>query len=107
MAATPKKADVGEAIPGLGSLPLEKVEYKHLEDEQEKQLRLHKERVSFYVKDLGIWIFGIVFLTALGGYCLWVLASGSANPADKAWAQSTIAPILTGVAGYMFGKAMK
>jgi hypothetical protein len=28
MAATPKKADVGEAIPGLGSLPLEKVEYK-------------------------------------------------------------------------------
>ncbi len=38
MAATPKKADVGEAIPGLGSLPLEKVEYKRIEDEQSRRL---------------------------------------------------------------------
>ena len=36
MPSTPKKVDVSKAIPGLESLPLEKVEYKRPEDEQEK-----------------------------------------------------------------------
>ena len=107
MPSAPKKVDISKAIPGLESLPLEKVEYKRLEDEQEKALRLEKERVSFYVKDVVIWIFGFVFLMAIGGYCLWVLTSSSSTPADKDWARSAVASITGGIIGFVFGKTTK
>ena len=107
MPSTPKKVDVSKAIPGLESLPLEKVEYKRPEDEQEKALRLHKERLGFYIKDVGIWIFGVVFLMAIGSYCLWVLTSNSAAPTEKDWVRSAITSILAGIVGYIFGKTTK
>jgi len=107
MPSTPKKVDVSKAIPGLETLPLEKVEYKRPEDEQEKALRLHKERISFYIKDVVIWIFGVVCLVVIGGYCLWVLTSSSSAPADKDWARSAVTSILAGIIGYVFGKTAK
>ena len=106
MPPAPKKVDVSKAIPGLEHLPLEKVEYKRPEDEQEKALRLHKERIGFYLKDVGITILGVVFLLAIGGYCLWVLTGNSA-PAEKDWARSAITSILAGIVGYIFGKTTK
>ena len=60
MPSAPKKVDISKAIPGLEGLPLEKVEYKRVEDEQEKALRLEKERVSEFLRQrcshMDIWI---------------------------------------------------
>src|SRR4051812_9892028 len=105
--AAPSKKEVSQAIPGLGDMTLDKAEYKRPEDEQDKKLRLHKERVSFYVKDVGAWIFGFLFLATLSYYCFWVLFGSSSVPADKEFAKSIVAPILTALLGFMVGKALK
>jgi hypothetical protein len=104
MPASPRKTDVSKAI---DSLEVRNIELKPPEDEQEKALRLHKEKVSFYIKDLGAWIFGFLFLLMLSGYCFWVLFGGSSTPADKEFAKSSIAPIATALLGFMLGKATK
>src|SRR5437879_6518657 len=46
-------------------------EVQPIEDEQEKALRLHKERYSFWIKDIGTYAFGIAFLIAFACYCFW------------------------------------
>jgi hypothetical protein len=107
MAATPKKADVGEAIPGLGSLPLEKVEYKRLEDEQEKALRLHKDRLNFYIKELGTLAFAAVLVAVAVACCLFFLLSPQSSTVEKDWARSVLMSVLTGAVGFAFGKATK
>jgi len=63
--------------------------------------------VSFYVKDVGIWILGVVFLVAIGGYCFWVLSSSSSTTAEKDWARSAVPSIMAGIIGYVFGKSTK
>jgi hypothetical protein len=50
--AAPKKSDISTATP-IGGLDVKSVELKSPEDEQEKALRLHKERLNFYVKEMG------------------------------------------------------
>ncbi len=69
MPSTSKKADVSKSLP-VGDLEVKSIEFKLPEDEQEKALRLHKERISFYIKDVVIWIFGVVCLVVTGSYCL-------------------------------------
>ena len=106
MPSTSKKADVSKSLP-VGDLEVKSIEFKLPEDEQEKALRLHKERISFYIKDVVIWIFGVVCLVVIGGYCLWVLTGSSSAPAEKDWARSAVTSILAGIIGYVFGKTTK
>jgi hypothetical protein len=106
MSPAPKKVDVS-TVPSIKDLEVKSIELKPPEDEQEKSLRLHKERISFYIKDVVIWIFGVVCLVVIGGYCLWVLTSSSSAPAEKDWARSAVTSILAGIIGYVFGKTTK
>jgi hypothetical protein len=106
MSPAPKKVDVS-TVPSIKDLEVKSIELKPPEDEQEKALRLHKERISFYIKDVVIWIFGVVCLVVIGGYCLWVLTSSSSAPAEKDWARSAVTSILAGIIGYVFGKTTK
>jgi hypothetical protein len=46
MPSAPKKVDVPKSIP-LEGMQVSSVEFKPIEDQHEKALRLHKERVSF------------------------------------------------------------
>ena len=85
MSPAPKKVDVS-TVPLIKGLEVKSIELKPPEDEQEKTLRLHKERISFYIKDVVIWIFGVVCLVVIGSYCLWVLTGSSSAPAEKDWA---------------------
>ncbi len=94
-----KKADASKAFPGLEDLPLSKVEYKLPEDEQEKKLRLHKERWSFYLSALLVAVFVVC--------CLVFLFNPQASAAEKDWARSAVASIMGVVFGYVFGKATK
>jgi len=106
MPSAPKKANVGAVLP-IADLEVKNLELKRPEDEQDKSLRLHKEWLSFYVKDLGIWIFGIGFLVVASGYSFWALFSSSASVADKDWARSAVASIMAGIVGFLFGKTTK
>lgn len=80
---------------------------KPVEHEKEMALRLHKDKVGFYIKDEGIWIFGSLCVLAIGAYCLWVLTSASSATAEKDWARSAISSILGGIIGFIFGKTAK
>jgi len=44
-------------VPSIKDLEVKSIELKPPEDEQEKTLRLHKERLSFYFKELGTLVF--------------------------------------------------
>ncbi|SRR5579883_1186891 len=71
-------------VPGMKA---KKLEYEAIEDEQEKSLRLHKERYSFYAKELAVWILAPLFIVVAWSICLWILMSGGFSSAekDRAW----------------------
>ena len=81
------------------------VTIKSAEDADEKRLRLRKEFASFWIKDVGPFLFAIAFLTAMAIYCIASLAraSTSATERDLAWKALTL--ILGVVLGTVFGKA--
>ncbi|MGO9597089.1 MAG: hypothetical protein ACLP7Q_03615 [Isosphaeraceae bacterium] len=101
------KAEVPKAVPSLEGMQAEKVELKHPEDEQEKKLRLHKERWSFYVKELVTPAFAALIVIVAVTCCLWFLFNSQSAAAEKEWARSVLMAVLTGAVGYAFGRATK
>jgi hypothetical protein len=93
MTPKPRKAEIAAplSVPGM---ELKALEYKAVEDPQEKAIRLRKEMLNFYVKELLIWVIGCVFIVLTGFYCLWVLVRSESPPADKDRAWSAFMAIL-------------
>jgi hypothetical protein len=73
MAPKPKEVNV-PASPVVAGMKATKLEYQALEDDQEKALRLHKERWTFYVKELLPWAMATIFLGAAWAFSLWIFA---------------------------------
>src|SRR5262245_37451622 len=105
MTSKPRKAEIAPlSVPGM---ELKALEYKPVEDDQERSQRLRKEMLNFFVKDLLIWIIGCLFIILTGLYCFWVLIRTNSPPADKERAWSAFMAILGGIVGLLFGKAAK
>jgi hypothetical protein len=83
------------------------LQFKTREDNEEKVLRLHKERISFYVKDIGTYSFGFLFLLSIVTYCFWVLVSSASSADEKQRAWTAIWSVLGGVVGIFFGRVTK
>jgi hypothetical protein len=83
-----------------------KVELEAPEDEQEKALRLHKERYSFYAKELSVWALTPAFITTALVLCLWMIVGAGWSPAEKEWARTGFMAIVSGAVGVFFGKQM-
>jgi hypothetical protein len=81
--------------------------YRSIEDEQEKALRLHKERYSFWIKDIGTYAFGIAFLTAIVYYCFWALFDKSTTPEERRYVWAAISAVIGGIVGTFFGRSTK
>ncbi len=69
MSPAPKKVDVS-TVPSIKDLEVKSIELKPPEDEQEKTLRLHKERLSFYFKELGTLVFAAILVIVVVICCL-------------------------------------
>ena len=106
MPTTPKKADVSKTLP-VGDLEVKSIELKPPEDEQEKALRLHKERLNFYFKDLGTLGFSALLVCVAVICCLVFLFNPQASAAEKEWSRSILLSVLTGAIGFAFGKNTK
>jgi hypothetical protein len=83
-----------------------KLEYQALEDEQEKTLRLHKDRWTFYVKELLPWAMATIFLGAAWVFSLWIFTRADSSPAEKDWARTIFTAITSAAAGILFGKQL-
>ena len=83
------------------------LEFGTIEDKQEKALRLFKERLTFYVKDIGPWLVLEFLMLGIGLTCFWVLVRVDSAPAEKDRAWSVLTTILCGIVGFLFGKAAK
>lgn len=103
MAGRPKEVNVPASLPVTG-MKATKIEYQAEEDEQEKALRLHKDRFSFYAKDLSVSILAPLFIAGAWFFCLWILASGGFSPVEKERAWTAFMAIVTGAVGVYFGK---
>lgn len=68
-------------------------------------LRRKKEFLTFLVKDLAPFAVGLVFLLASGVYCFFVLLNPKTPPEMQRNAWSAFMMLLTGVVGFVFGKA--
>ncbi len=106
MSPAPKKVDVS-TVPSIKDLEVKSIELKPPEDEQEKTLRLHKERLSFYFKELGTLVFAAILVIVVVICCLVFLFNSQSAPAEKDWARSVLMAVLTGAVGFAFGKATK
>jgi hypothetical protein len=106
MPSTSKKADVSKSFP-IGDLVVKSIEFKLPEDEQEKALRLHKERWTFYVKDLATLGFSALLVIVAMICCLVFLFDPKASAAEKGLAGSIFMSIVTGAIGFAFGKTTK
>jgi hypothetical protein len=107
MPSAPKKTDVSKFLPAMEGLEVEKLEYKRPEDEQEKALRLHKERVGFYVKEVVTPGFAAALVIVAVICCLVFLFGPQSSAAEKQWAGTVLMSVLTGALGYAFGRTSK
>jgi hypothetical protein len=106
MPSNPRKADLptSYSIPGMR---VGNIQFERVEDEQEKVQRLHKERLGFYVKEIGTWLLGFFFVIAIGLFCFWVLLRMDTPPVERDWARSALSALLGGIVGFLFGKVAK
>jgi hypothetical protein len=78
-----------------------------IEDSREKALRLHKERIGFYAKDLAPWLILEFLVLGIGFICFWNLVRAGSSPEEKARAWGALTTILCGIVGFLFGKAAR
>jgi hypothetical protein len=83
------------------------VTFKRREDEQEKALSLEKERWTFFVKELGAYAFGFLFLAASGFYCFWALFDRSTTLEERRYVWTAISALMGGIVGTFFGRSTK
>lgn len=102
--AKPKQLNVLGTQLAAG-MKVKKAELEAHEDEQEKGLRLHKERLTFYFKELVPFTATIVIIMAAAIISLVVIMKGS-SPEEKEWAKSVLTAILGGAVGMLFGKQL-
>src|SRR5437899_1359210 len=99
-------------VPGSAPFPPRGMQYvsaelRPIEDEREKAERLHKERLGFYIKDVGTWLLGFFFVIAIGLFCFWLLLRIDTPSVERDWARSALSAILGGIVGFLFGKVAK
>jgi hypothetical protein len=99
-----KKFDINEALQ-REDVRLD-LQLKTPEDDEEKKLRLHKEFLNFYVKDLAPYGLAILFVVAMGTYRFVVLIRSNSTPEEKQRAWAALSAILAGVVGVVFGKSL-
>ena len=81
--------------------------YRRAEDEQEKAQRLHKERVDFYLKDIGTYLLVLIFLSVITIYCFWALFDRSTTLEQRRYAWAAISAVMGGIVGTFFGRSTK
>jgi hypothetical protein len=94
-------------IPQQAGIDLEKLEFKRSEDEKEKALRLEKERLTFYFKELGTYVFGFLFLAVTAFYCFWALFDKSTSPEERRYVWAAVSAVMGGIVGIVFGRSTK
>jgi hypothetical protein len=94
-------------IPQPAGIELEKLEFKRSEDEAEKVLRLHKEKLTFYFRVLLAYVFGFVFLAVVSFYCYWVLFTPSTTPEERRYAWSVLSAVMGAIVGIVYGRSTK
>ncbi len=84
-----------------------KVETSRIEKEDERALRLHKERLSFYIKDLAVYVMGFALVIALVGYSFGILFQKTSSKEDRQFAMAILASAASAIFGIVFGKSLK
>ncbi|MHB1560302.1 MAG: hypothetical protein ACYC61_22860 [Isosphaeraceae bacterium] len=102
----PRQVSVPSSISVQG-MRVSGIELKPNEDKDEKALRLHKERLTFYFKDIGTYVFGFIFLAAIAVYCFWVLLDKSTSAEERRYAWAAISAVMGGIVGVVFGRSTK
>jgi hypothetical protein len=105
MPPKPKEVNVPASSPVAG-MKATKLEYQAVEDDQEKALRLHKDRVTFYVKEVLTWGLATAFIGAAWAFSLWTLMRAGSSPAEKDRAWTIFTAITSAAAGILFGKQL-
>jgi hypothetical protein len=82
------------------------IQVKTTEDEQEKSLRLHKDRWGFYAKEVSVWILAPVFITGAWLFCVGIITGNGWSPVEKERAWIAFMSITTGAVGVFFGKQL-
>ncbi len=94
-------------VPRFPGMDVNEINYRKTEDEQEKALRLHKEKLLFYFKELPAYVFGFAFLGVSAFYCYWVLFTPSTSPEERRYAWSALSAVLGGIVGIVYGRSTK
>ena len=100
-----QKFDIGGLLPE-GS-KVESVSIKAPEDPEDKAARLRREFWSFVVKELAAYAVAFLFLSAIGGYCCFVVARNGVVSAEARAVFPLITTLFGGVVGMIIGKAGK
>lgn len=97
--------EFGTAVVFQGELVSEATERTRLmELRDDGKARRRLELLSFIVKDLLVYIVGILIIAGLSIGSGFVLSNDESSEPDKEWARTTLSGVIGVVAGYVFGK---
>lgn len=83
----------------------EDTEFELKNHEKDKELERKQKRISFWVKDISVFIVALVIILLIDFYSFMILQKGSASEGEMRFAIASLSSTVIGLLSYMVGRA--
>lgn len=85
----------------------ENTEFELKDREKDKELKRKQKRISFWVKDISVFIVALVLILLIDCYSFIILQKGNASEGEMIFAIAALSSTVIGLLSYMVGRASK
>ncbi|MBD2184141.1 hypothetical protein H6S82_06500 [Planktothrix sp. FACHB-1355] len=85
----------------------EDTEFELKNREKDKELKRKQKRISFWVKDITVFIVALVIILIIDFYSFTIFQKGSASEGEMRFAIAALSSTVIGLLSYMVGRASK
>ena len=85
----------------------EDTEFELKNREKDKELKRKQKRISFWVKDISVFIVALVIILLIDFYSFTIMQKSSASEGEMRFAIAALSSTVIGLLSYMVGRASK
>lgn len=99
-----------EKLVTTGSLNLsspQEAEFERKNRDQDKELERQQKRISFWVKDIAVFVVALIIILLIDFYAFTILQNDSASEGEMRFAIAALTSTVTSLLSYLVGRASK
>ena len=85
----------------------EDTEFEVKNRDKDQELKRKQKRISFWVKDISVFIVALVIILLIDFYSFTILQKGSASEGEMRFAIAALSSTVIGLLSYMVGRSSK